>query len=60
MTTFRAFLVEKNEDGSFVRSVVERELADLPEGELLIDVKYSSLNYKDARSATGSPGVTRN
>ena len=60
MTTFRAFLVEKNEDGSFVRSVVERELADLPEGELLIDVKYSSLNYKDALSATGSPGVTRN
>ena len=60
MTTFRTFLVEKNEDGSFVRSVVERELADLPEGELLIDVKYSSLNYKDALSATGSPGVTRN
>ena len=60
MTTFRAFLIEKNEDGSFVRSVVERELADLPQGELLIDVKYSSLNYKDALSATGSPGVTRN
>ena len=60
MTTFRAFLVEKNEDGSFVRSVVERELADLPDGELLIDVRYSSLNYKDALSATGNPGVTRN
>ncbi|MCS5566897.1 MAG: YhdH/YhfP family quinone oxidoreductase [Pseudomonadales bacterium] len=60
MTTFRAFLIEKNEDGSFVRSVVERELADLPQGELLIDVKYSSLNYKDALSATGNPGVTRN
>ena len=60
MTTFRAFLVEKNEDGSFVRSVVERELGDLPDGELLIDVRYSSLNYKDALSATGNPGVTRN
>ena len=60
MTTFRAFLVEKNDDGSFVRSVVERELADLPDGELLIDVRYSSLNYKDALSATGNPGVTRN
>ena len=60
MTTFRAFLVEKNEDGTFVRSVVERELADLPDGELLIDVRYSSLNYKDALSATGNPGVTRN
>ena len=60
MTTFRAFLVEKNEDRTFTRSVVDRELDDLPAGELLIDVKFSSLNYKDALSATGNPGVTRN
>lgn len=59
MTTFRAFLVEKNEDGTFTRSVVDRELDDLPAGELLIDVKFSSLNYKDALSAIGNPGVTR-
>ena len=59
MTTFRAFLVEKNEDRTFTRSVVDRELDDLPAGELLIDVKFSSLNYKDALSATGNPGVTR-
>ena len=58
--TYRAFLVEKNEDGTFSRSVVEREISDLPEGELLIDVKFSSLNYKDALSAIGNPGVTRN
>lgn len=55
---FRAFRVEKNESG-FVRSVVERDVEDLPEGEVLIDVQYSSLNYKDALSATGNPGVTR-
>ncbi|MFP6797011.1 MAG: YhdH/YhfP family quinone oxidoreductase [Pseudomonadales bacterium] len=60
MTMFRAFLVEKNEDGTFARSVVERELNDLPDGDLLIDVKFSSLNYKDALSAIGNPGVTRN
>ena len=59
MTTFRAFLVEKNEDRTFTRSVVDRELDDLPAGELLIDVNFSSLNYKDALSATGNPGVTR-
>jgi acrylyl-CoA reductase (NADPH) len=56
--SFRAFRVEKNESG-FVRSVVEREVEDLPEGEVLIEVQYSSLNYKDALSATGNPGVTR-
>lgn len=55
---FRAFRVEKNDSG-FVRSVIERNVEDLPEGDVLIDVQYSSLNYKDALSATGNPGVTR-
>jgi putative YhdH/YhfP family quinone oxidoreductase len=32
----------------------------LPEGDLLVDVRYSSLNYKDGLSATGNPGVSRN
>jgi len=34
-------------------------VAGLPEGELLISVEYSSLNYKDALSAIGHPGVSR-
>ena len=55
---FRALRVEKNDSG-FVRSVIEQEVEDLPEGDVLIDVQYSSLNYKDALSATGNPGVTR-
>ena len=60
MTSFRAFQVEKTEDRQFLRSIVERDIADLPAGDLLIDVAWSSLNYKDALSATGNPGVTRN
>ena len=56
---FRAFLVEKTDVG-FKRSIVERSESDLPEGELLISVKFSSMNYKDGLSATGNPGVTRN
>lgn len=56
---FRAFRVDRTEDRRYPRSVVERNVADLPEGDLLIDVAYSSLNYKDALSATGNPGVTR-
>ncbi len=56
--TFKAFWVEKDESG-FSYSVTDRDIADLPEGEVLIDVAYSSLNYKDALSATGNPGVTR-
>ena len=59
MTGFRALLVEKTETG-FQRSVVTRRVEDLPPGDLLIDVRYSSLNFKDALSATGNPGVSRN
>ena len=60
MTSFRAFRVEKTENRQFPRSIVELDSAGLPPGELLIDVVYSSLNYKDALSATGNPGVSRN
>ena len=59
MTTFNAFWVEK-EDKKIDHRVVERSVDDLPSGEILIKVKYSSLNYKDALSAKGMPGVTRN
>ena len=40
-------------------SIVEKNTEDLPKGDLLIKVRFSSLNYKDAMSATGIPGVTR-
>ena len=60
MTAFRAFQVTKTADRQFPRAIVQRDSADLPDGDLLIDVAYSSLNYKDALSATGNPGVTRN
>ena len=59
MTNFKAFWVEKTDDG-VAHSVIERSTNDLPEGELLVKVAYSSLNYKDAMSAKGLPGVTRN
>lgn len=58
--TFKALLVEQPEPKKFRRSLVNRSLADLPEGELLVRVQWSSLNFKDALSATGHPGVTRN
>jgi acrylyl-CoA reductase (NADPH) len=58
LTRFKA-LVVLEEDGQFVRSMQERSLDDLPEGEVLVRVHYSSLNYKDALSATGHRGVTR-
>lgn len=59
MPEFKAFWVEKTEDG-VNQSVISRSTDDLPEGDLLIRVQYSSVNYKDALSGKGLPGVTRN
>jgi putative YhdH/YhfP family quinone oxidoreductase len=58
--TFRALLVEQPEPKRFTRSIVTRTLDNLAKGELVVRVRWSSLNYKDALSATGHPGVTRN
>lgn len=58
MTAYRALWV--TEESGFSQQVVERNLADLPAGEVLVRVHYSSLNYKDALSASGNRGVTRN
>ena len=58
MSQFKALLVSE-ENGAFVPRVVERAVADLPAGEVLIRVQYSSLNYKDALSASGNRGVTK-
>ena len=55
---FKAYRVEEEGD-TFRGSVVSRSLGDLPDNEVLIAVKYSSLNYKDALSARGNRGVTR-
>jgi len=59
-TFFRALVVTKNDDKTFTREVTERKINDLPEGEVLIRVRYSSLNFKDGLSCIGNPGVTRN
>jgi acrylyl-CoA reductase (NADPH) len=56
---FKAMVVQQNPDNTFIRPITEKSLDDLPPGEVLIKVDYSSLNYKDALSATGHRGVTR-
>ena len=58
-STFRALEASETE-GKFSLKIVEKPITDLPEGDLLIKVDFSSLNYKDAMSASGLPGVTRN
>jgi len=57
--TYKALVVE-GKNGEFNQSIKELNTKDLPENDVLICVHYSSLNYKDALSATGHKGVTKN
>ncbi len=57
---FKAMVVSRDEDGKFTREITTRKLDSLPDGEVLLNVKYSSLNYKDALSSIGNRGVTKN
>ena len=59
MSAFKALWVTESAHGVHDLQVAERQVADLPAGEVLVRVKYSSLNYKDALSASGNRGVTR-
>ncbi|MGH1461041.1 MAG: MDR family oxidoreductase [Neptuniibacter sp.] len=53
-------LVLNQEDGKTSSAVQELQLSDLPEGEVLIKVDYSSLNYKDGLAITGKGKIIRN
>jgi acrylyl-CoA reductase (NADPH) len=55
---FKGILIEKDDAG--YRSVLtELDEADLPSGDVTIQVKYSTLNYKDALAITGKGPVVR-
>ncbi|MCR8915927.1 acryloyl-CoA reductase [Marinobacter panjinensis] len=58
-TEFKAWRVQE-QDGEYIGSEQTLHVSDLPENDVLIRVSHSSLNYKDALSASGNKGVTRN
>lgn len=56
---FDAILIDKTDQGqTAAMTQVSRE--QLPVGEVLVDVAYSTLNYKDALAITGASPVVRN
>lgn len=58
--SFKAMVVREGEGKVFTRSIETRSIKELPPGDVLVKVLYSSVNYKDALSASGNRGVTRN
>jgi len=57
MNTFHALVLEKNPDFS----AAVREVGDdfLPEGDVTVDIEYSTLNYKDGLAITNKSPVVR-
>jgi putative YhdH/YhfP family quinone oxidoreductase len=55
---YKAFVTKESDDG-FTNSIEDLSTSKLQSNDLLVKVSYSSLNYKDALSASGNKGVTR-
>ena len=55
---YKAFVTVETDEG-FTNSIETLSTSNLKESNLLVKVSYSSLNYKDALSASGNKGVTR-
>lgn len=56
---FNAIMIEQNASGYRARLTEACDEAELPEGNVLVHVKYSTLNYKDALVITGKAPVAR-
>ncbi len=57
--SFKAFLIEQGDDGGVSSGIKALESSVLDAGEVLIQVHYSSINYKDALAATGKGKIIR-
>ncbi len=56
---FKALLLNQ-EDKKTIATISQIDESQLPEGNVKIDVKYSSLNYKDGLAITGKGKIIRN
>ena len=59
-SSYEALVVKEASPNSYIREIETKNVNELPQGDLLVKVHYSSLNYKDALSASGNRGVIRN
>jgi len=55
---FKAIQIDKT-DGQYAASLVELDEQALPEGDVTVEIDYSSINYKDALAITGRGPIVR-
>ena len=58
MESFRAFRIDQ-QDGNLVAEFARLKVDDLSEGEVIVKVSHSTINYKDALAATGAGRILR-
>jgi acrylyl-CoA reductase (NADPH) len=58
--SFKGLVVRKDDEGKTSAAVEEISVADLPEGEVLVAVDYSTVNYKDGLCIGPGGGLVRN
>ncbi len=58
--TFRAWVIDRGDDGQTCTLKDDLTTDDLPEGDVLVDVQASTVNYKDGLAVTGKGKIIRN
>jgi acrylyl-CoA reductase (NADPH) len=57
---FRALMVDKDAEGKVAAAFRDLGDDDLPEGDTVVDVDYSTINYKDGLAITNRSPIVRN
>jgi acrylyl-CoA reductase (NADPH) len=57
--TFNALVLDRNADKTVSASIKRLALADLPDEDVLVDIAYSTVNYKDGLAVTGASPIVR-
>ena len=61
MSTFKALMLHRDDEKTIRHELTELSLDDLPaDGEVLVAVKYSTVNYKDGLCLSGKGGLVKN
>lgn len=58
--SFNALIVNKDDDGNVSQTIEQIEVDRLPEGDVLVAVEYSTVNYKDGLCVNATGGLVRN
>ena len=57
---FKALVLKKQDEADASVSVEDLNISDLPEGDVLVKVSFSTINYKDALAITSSSPIIKN